>query len=48
MKFKILVKLLYLIALFAIAAYEKEKEPQLIDSDPNVDKSELYQASLTV
>lgn len=48
MKFKILIKLLYLVTLFAIAAKEDSKEPQLIDSDPKVDRSELYQASLTV
>ncbi len=48
MKLKILIKLLYLVAIFVFAAYEKDDEPQLIDSEPNIDKSELYQASLTV
>ena len=44
MKWKILIKLLYLIILFAVAAYEWDNESQLIDSDPRVNPTELQQA----
>ncbi|MEP0984258.1 hypothetical protein [Ekhidna sp.] len=44
MKWKILIKLLYLITLFAVAAYEWDKESQLIDSDPKIDETSLQQA----
>ena len=44
MKWKILIKLLYLIVLFAVAAYKWDKESQLIDSDPKVDPSTIQQA----
>lgn len=44
MKWKILIKLLYLIILFAVAAYKWNRESQLIDSDPKVDPSALQQA----
>ncbi|MEQ9404025.1 MAG: hypothetical protein RIM99_10590 [Cyclobacteriaceae bacterium] len=44
MKRKILIKFLYLIALLTIAAWEGEKESQLIDSDPVAHKSTILQA----
>ncbi|MEP1033338.1 hypothetical protein [Ekhidna sp.] len=44
MKWRILIKLLYLITLFGLAAYKWDKESQLIDSDPNVDPSSIQQA----
>ncbi|WP_420318607.1 hypothetical protein [Ekhidna sp.] len=44
MKWKILIKLLYLIILFAVASYKWEKESQLIDSDPKIDPVNLQQA----
>ncbi|WP_436515976.1 hypothetical protein [Ekhidna sp. To15] len=44
MKWKILIKLLFLITLFAVAAYKWDEESQLIDSDPKVDPSTIQQA----
>ncbi|MEQ6166092.1 MULTISPECIES: hypothetical protein [unclassified Ekhidna] len=44
MKWKILIKLLYLIILFAVAAYKWDKESQLIDSDPQIDTKTIQQA----
>ncbi|NQZ79201.1 MAG: hypothetical protein HRT61_24235 [Ekhidna sp.] len=44
MKWKILIKLLYLVTLMAIAAYEWDKESQLIDSDPNIDSQSMQRA----
>ncbi|MEQ8906455.1 hypothetical protein [Ekhidna sp.] len=44
MKWKILIKLLYLIILFAVAAYKWESESQLIDSDPHIDTQTIQQA----
>ena len=41
MKWKILIKLLYLITLMAVAAYEWDTESQLIDSDPNIDSQSM-------
>ncbi len=43
-KWKILIKLLYLLVLFAIAAYKWDKESQLIDSDPKIDPTSIQQA----
>lgn len=45
MKWKILIKLLYLIALFSIAAIKWEREgSKLIDSEPQINRSEMQQA----
>ncbi|MEO1253784.1 MAG: hypothetical protein AAFY41_02690 [Bacteroidota bacterium] len=44
MKWKIIIKLLYLVVLFAVASYKWERESQLIDSDPKIDTSSLQQA----
>lgn len=44
MKWKILIKLLYLIALFVLATYEWDNESKLIDSDPRIDTSTIQQA----
>ena len=41
MKWKIALKLLYLLTLFALAAYEWGNESQLIDSDPEVNPNSL-------
>lgn len=45
MKWKILIKLLYIIVLFAVASLKWEKqEPQLIDSDPQINEVTILQA----
>jgi len=44
MKWKIIIKLLYLIILFAVASYKWEQESQLIDSDPNLNTPNTLQA----
>ncbi|WP_370086279.1 hypothetical protein [Ekhidna sp.] len=44
MKWKILIKLLYLVILFAVAAYKWDKESQLIDSDPKIEPTTIQQA----
>ncbi|WP_425391144.1 hypothetical protein [Ekhidna sp.] len=44
MKWRILIKLLYLVILFAVAAYQWEEESQLIDSDPYIEEQDLQQA----
>jgi len=45
MKWKIILKLLYLVTLFAIATYQWNRdESQLIDSDPKIDTSTIQQA----
>ncbi|MEP5612888.1 MAG: hypothetical protein ABJP45_11590 [Cyclobacteriaceae bacterium] len=46
MKWKILIKFLYLIILLAFVAMGEEKEPLLIDSDPTIDQPSLLHASL--
>ncbi|MEM6830753.1 MAG: hypothetical protein AAF551_09580 [Bacteroidota bacterium] len=45
MKWKIVIKILYLIVLLVIAAIGWKDEPRLIDSDPSSDHG-IYQASL--
>ena len=45
MKWKIFIKLLYLVTLFAVATYQWDRdESQLIDSDPEIDTSSIQQA----
>ncbi|WP_420575227.1 hypothetical protein [Ekhidna sp.] len=44
MKWKILIKLLYLVILFALASYKWDRESQLIDSDPKIDTESVQQA----
>ncbi|MBC6409652.1 MAG: hypothetical protein GDA51_10910 [Ekhidna sp.] len=44
MKWRIILKILYLVTLFVLAAHKQGNESQLIDSDPKVDPAALQQA----
>ena len=46
MKWKVIIKLLYLTVLLGIVALEGKRKPQLIDSDPSTGSVTIYHVAL--